>query len=178
LLQAHRIFLHDQLAKEHALQSRDDLSDDLTAHFRAHAAADTDLKPYPLPRRTLAIIAAWLIPGAGHLVLGKVGRAALFFVTIAGAFALGLALHGRLFWPAPADSPDALVRVDLISVLWFFSQIGAGLCYIVSYVAGWGMNAQPWASTYEYGNTFMFLAGLLNYLAMHDAFDIGAGRKR
>lgn len=160
------------------MQSRDDLSDDLAAHFRAHAAAETELKTYPMPRRTLAVIAAWLVPGAGHLVLGKVGRAALFFIAIVGAFALGLALHGRLFWPAAADSPDALSHFDLISVLWFFSQIGAGLCYLVPYVAGWGTNPQPWASTYEYGNTFMFLAGLLNYLVVHDAFDIGAGRKR
>ena len=89
------------------MQSRDDLSGDLSAHFRARVAAEPDLKPYPLPRRTLAVIVAWLIPGAGHLVLGKVGRAALFFVTIVGAFTLGLALHGRLFWPAAADSPDA-----------------------------------------------------------------------
>lgn len=160
------------------MQSREDLSDDLAAHFRARVAPDPELKPYPLPRRTLAVIAAWLIPGAGHLVLGKTGRAALFFFAIVGAFALGLALHGRLFWPGPPDSTDALIPFDLISVLWFISQVGAGLCYLVPYVGGWGTNPQPWASTFEYGNTFMFLAGLLNYLVVHDAFDIGAGRKR
>jgi Family of unknown function (DUF6677) len=175
---AHRIFTHDQLAKEHTLQSRDDLSDDLAAHFRAHVAAEPELKPYPTARRVLAVIAAWLVPGAGHLLLGKVGRAVLFFVAIAGAFALGLALHGRLFWPAPADSKDAMIPFDLISLLWFFSQIGAGLCYLLPFGAGWGTNPQPWAATYEYGNAFMFLAGLLNYLVMYDAFDIGAGRKR
>jgi hypothetical protein len=43
---------------------------------------------------------------------------------------------------------------------------------------GFGLTPEPWSPTYEYGNTFMFLAGLLNYLVMHDAFDIGAGRKR
>jgi len=31
--------------------------------------------------------------------------------------------------------------------------------------------------TYEYGNTFLLVAGLLNYLVMLDAFDIAAGRK-
>ena len=109
------------------MQSRDDLSDDLAAHFRSRVVAEPELKPYPLPRRILAVIIAWLIPGAGHLVLGKLGRAALFFVTIVGAFLLGLALHGRLFWPTGADSPDAASHFDLISLLWFFSQIGAGL---------------------------------------------------
>ena len=38
--------------------------------------------------------------------------------------------------------------------------------------------ATPEAATFEYGNTFMFLAGLLNYLVIHDAYDIAAGRKR
>ncbi len=32
-------------------------------------------------------------------------------------------------------------------------------------------------ATYEYGNTFLLIAGLLNYLTMLDAFDIAAGRK-
>jgi hypothetical protein len=125
----------------------------------------------------LAVIAAWLIPGAGHLVLGRFGRALLFFITIVGSFALGLALHGRLFWPTPNDTPSFLYY-DLITVLWFFAQIGSGLCYIVSYALGLGTNPMPEAATYEYGNAFMFLAGLLNYLVIHDAFDIGAGRKR
>src|SRR5205814_7661072 len=106
---AQRTFTHDQLAKELALQSRENLSDDLAAHFQARVAAEPELKPYPMPRRALAVIAAWLVPGAGHLVLGKRGRAVLFFVTIVGSFVLGLALHGRLFWPAPADSKDAMI---------------------------------------------------------------------
>jgi hypothetical protein len=122
-------------------------------------------------------MAAWLIPGAGHLVLGRLGRALLFFVTIVGSFALGLALHGRLFWPTPNET-QSFLYYDLITVLWFFAQVGAGLCYVVSYALGLGANPMPEAATFEYGNTFMFLAGLLNYLVMHDAFDIGAGRKR
>jgi hypothetical protein len=32
-------------------------------------------------------------------------------------------------------------------------------------------------ATYEYGNTFLLIAGLLNYLVMLDAFDISVGRK-
>jgi len=164
-------------AKEHALQSRDGLTDDIAAHFRDRAALLNELKPYPAGQRVLAVIAAWLVPGAGHLVLGRKGRGLLFFCTIVGAFALGLALHGRLFWPTLAD-PPTMVRFDLITLLWFFAQIGAGLCYVLSYVFGIGIDPQPWAPTYEYGNTFMFLAGLLNYLVIHDVFDIAAGRKR
>ena len=33
------------------------------------------------------------------------------------------------------------------------------------------------AATYEYGNTYLIVAGLLNFLVILDAFDIGKGRK-
>jgi hypothetical protein len=33
------------------------------------------------------------------------------------------------------------------------------------------------AVTYEYGNTFVIVAGLLNMLAVLDAYDISQGRK-
>lgn len=89
---------------------------------------------------------------------------------------LGLALEGRLYWPVAPETPGFL-PFDLISMLWFISQIGAGLCYIVAYVLGIGIEPHPAAATFEYGNTFTFLAGLLNYLVIHDAFDIAAGRK-
>jgi hypothetical protein len=110
-------------------------------------------------------------------VLGKWGRGLLFFVVIVGAFAIGLLLHGRLYWPSAGD-PGASQSLDLISTLWFFAQIGSGLCYGVSYAIGFGTIPHPQAATFEYGNTFTFLAGLLNYLIAHDAFDIAAGRKR
>ena len=124
----------------------------------------------------MAILAAWLVPGAGHLVLARRGRGLLFFVTIVGAFVLGLSLHGHLYWPTVAE-PPSVFHFDLITVLWFL----AGLCYITSYALGLGTAPIPQAAsapTFEYGNTFMFLAGLLNYLVIHDAFDIAAGRKR
>jgi uncharacterized protein DUF6677 len=160
------------------LQSRDQVTDDIaTGYPDRHIPAEV-MKPYPVAIRALAIIAAWAVPGAGHMVLGRFGRAALFFTFIVGSFFLGLSLHGRLYWPTVAEPPSAL-HFDLITVLWFFAQIGAGMCYIVSHVAGFGLAPHLEAyATYEYGNTFMFLAGLLNYLVIHDAFDIAAGRKR
>jgi hypothetical protein len=160
------------------LRPRDGLTDEIAAQTYPDRPMIVDKpRPYSAGRRIMAVIAAWLVPGAGHLVLGRFGRAALFFVTIVGAFALGLALHGRLFWPTPNET-QSFPYYDLITVLWFFAQIGSGLCYVILYALGLGTNPMPEAATFEYGNTFMFLAGLLNYLLMHDAFDIGAGRKR
>ena len=147
-----------------------------TSYSRPPSPEQVHLKPFPSTTRTLSIVVAWLVPGFGHLVLGRYARAAIFFVVIAGCFAMGLGLHGRLYWPTVAEPPSAF-HFDLISILWSFAQIGSGLCYIVSYILGLGTVPHPEAPTYEYGNTFMFLAGLLNYLVIHDAFDIGAGRK-
>ena len=58
------------------------------------------------------------------------------------------------------------------------ANLGAGLIYIVCLVANIGFAEQAQRLTYEYGNTFLLVAGLLNYLCMLDAFDIAAGRKQ
>ena len=161
------------------MQPRDTLAEDIPQHFTDRSLPFDEPRPFPLARRAAAVLVAWLVPGAGHLVLGRYGRAALFFFTIVGAFVLGIALNGHLYWPTPDTT--STFHVDLITVLWFFAEIGSGLCYLVSYAVGIGTAPIQQAAaspTFEYGNTFMFLAGLLNYLVIHDAFDIGAGRKR
>jgi hypothetical protein len=159
------------------LQPGNELSDDVGPSYAAGSFAFDEPHRFPLARRSAAVVGAWLVPGAGHLALGRYGRAAIFFVTITGSFVLGLSLNGRLFWPTVAEPPSTF-HFDLITLLWFFAQVGSGLCYLVSYAFELGTNPTPEAATFEYGNTFMFLAGLLNYLVVHDAFDIAAGRKR
>jgi hypothetical protein len=159
------------------LQPRDGLTDDIAPGYTDRSFAFDEPRPFSLSRRAAAVVVAWLVPGAGHLALGRYGRAVLFFLTISGAFVLGLSLEGRLFWPTVAEPPSTF-HFDLITVLWFFAQIGSGLCYLISYAIGLGTRPHPEAATFEYGNAFMFLAGLLNYLVIHDAFDIAAGRKR
>ncbi len=161
------------------MQPRDTLTENIPQHFSDRSLPLDEPRPFPLARRTAAVLAAWLVPGAGHLALGRYGRGLLFFVTIAGAFVLGASIHGHLYWPTP--DPSSFFHFDLITILWFVAEIGSGLCYILSNVLGIGTAPIPQAAaspTFEYGNTFMFLAGLLNYLVIHDAFDIAAGRKR
>jgi hypothetical protein len=52
----------------------------------------------------------------------------------------------------------------------------AGLPYLIARAFGAGAGVAT-AITYEYGNTFMIAAGLLNTLVMLDAFDIARGKK-
>lgn len=158
------------------MQVSDEVSESLSPRQSSQASSLEAQKPYPMGIRVFAVVSAWLVPGAGHLALGRWGRGALFMILIGGSFLFGLSLHGRLY--APVSDPTTLFHVDLISVLWSFAQVGTGLFYILGHLLGFASTYRPGAPTYEYGNTFMFLAGLLNYLVIHDAFDIAAGRKR
>jgi hypothetical protein len=121
--------------------------------------------------RALVFVAAYLVPGAGHLLVRCYWRSLIFFSLLVGSFFFGLALHAKLFWPAS-------LQIDFISLLGFLAQVGSGLCYLLTKAFGFGLDPQPASPTYEYGNTFTMLAGLLNYLVALDAFDIAAGRKR
>ena len=98
---------------------------------------------------------AWLLPGAGHLWLGRRQKGIVFLIVIPFMFVVGLLLHGRLFPLADRaiGAPYFLARM---------LDAGAG---------------QVTAVTYEYGNTFLMTAGLLNALVILDAFDVAMGRK-
>ncbi len=160
------------------MQSKEELREEIAPTYADRRFALDELQPVSAGLRAAAVIAAWLIPGAGHLLLRRYGRALLFFGVLVGAFCVGLALDGRLFWPSAASELDTLFKYDLITVLWSFAQIGSGLCYGVCYALGFGLEPRPEAPTFEYAYQLMNLAGLLNYLVVIDAFDIAAGRKR
>jgi hypothetical protein len=113
---------------------------------------------------------AWLIPGAGHLYLGKIGRAAIFFSCILPMFLIGVGLQGEI---VGAKSPSD----DFFGFLKFFAEIGSGLLYFVSRISEIG-KGEITSLTFDYGNVFLYGAGLLNMLIVLDAFDIAVGRKK
>ena len=114
----------------------------------------------------LLCLAAWAIPGVGHLWQGR--RKGLVFLTVLPLmFALGLFLEGRLFPFEPSQPLVALAAV---------ADLGAGLIYFLARAIGYGAGNVV-AVTYEYGNGFLIVAGLLNLLVVIDAYDIALGRK-
>ena len=113
------------------------------------------------------LAAAWLIPGAGHLWLGRRQKGLTFLMTLIAMFAFGLWLEGRLF---PFDFRQPLVALSA------FGDIGIGLPYFIAKAINAG-GGRVVAITYEYGNAFIIVAGLLNMLVVLDAFDIAQGRK-
>lgn len=116
---------------------------------------------------TLICIAAWLVPGAGHLWQGRTQKGAVFLVAIPLMFVLGLWLNGRLF---PFEPSQPLVALAA------FASIGNGIPYFIATLLDLGKGVVT-AATYDYGNTFLIVAGLLNMLVVLDAYDIALGRK-
>lgn len=112
-------------------------------------------------------LAAWAVPGAGHLWLGRRQKGLVFLIVLPLMFAIGLALQGRLF---PFDLSQPLVALAAIA------DIGLGVPFLIAKMAGLGAG-RVIAVTFEYGNAFLIVAGLLNFLVMLDAYDIAQGRK-
>jgi len=120
-----------------------------------------------LGKAVTAALLALLLPGLGHAILRKWDRALVFLGAICLMFFIGLHIHGRLF------SPDFS---DLFAILKFIADAGNGLLYWGCWLKGMGLG-EPTAYTFDYGNVFIYVAGLLNMLVAVDAFDIAMGRK-
>jgi hypothetical protein len=122
---------------------------------------------------TLAPVLAlgWLIPGAGHLLLKRTGRGVLLLLAVTGMFACGLMMRGAMFQP---QSGDLLTTV--INTGGFLGDIASGLLYLLSVWLGYNQPDMA-GHVHDYGTKFLVTAGLLNVLALVDAFEIAAGRK-
>ncbi len=116
----------------------------------------------------LLSVIAWAVPGVGHLLLGKRDKALVFAVAVLLLFAAGLWLDGRIFPFQPSEPLVALAAL---------ANIGVGLPYFAAWAAGLGAGTVI-SPSYEYANTFLIVAGLLNALIVLDAFDVAVGRKR
>jgi hypothetical protein len=112
-------------------------------------------------------VAAWLVPGAGHFLKGQTQKAIVFFVVLSAMFLLGFAFSGELF---SFDLSDPLVFLAALA------QWALGLPRVLAAVAGGGHGTVT-DVTYEYGNTFFIVAGLLNTLIVLDALDLARGKK-
>ena len=109
---------------------------------------------------------SWAVPGAAHVWLGR-RKGFIFLIVVPFMFALGLGLQGRIF---PFDLSQPLVALEALA------DLGVGMPYFIARALGYGAG-NVIAVTYEYGNTFLIVAGLLNSLVAIDAYDISMGRK-
>lgn len=135
-------------------------------------------KPAPEAQKTpttpassgMAVIApavGWLIPGAGHLIQKRWIRGLLLMASISTMFILGLLMQGRVY---------LLNGGDILDILGFVGDVGAGGLYIVTRMQGWGHGAIAHA-TADYGTKYLIVAGLLNFISVADAYHIAIGKK-
>jgi hypothetical protein len=114
----------------------------------------------------LPLIAGWLIPGAGHFLLGKWIRGTLIAVSIIAMFAIGLAMQGKLYTSTQ----------DILDILCVAGDLGNGILYFLGRAAGWG-GVPVQTTVADYGSKFIVVAGLLNVIAAVDAHNLRTGRK-
>jgi hypothetical protein len=143
----------------------------------------------------VAAFLAWLIPGLGHLYQRRTAKAVLYFACIMGTFLYGIYLGGnsRLGWGrvvyASWKADDKRIS--------YFGQVGAGLIALPALVQAtlvrnkkpplWNGFMAPPSDVpnspatldnlqkdlnryFELGTVYTLVAGLLNVLAIYDAW--------
>ncbi len=148
------------------------MSDSVNNSQTLDSQAEADVPMPPLQVWLLPVIAAWLIPGAGHIMQKKLGRGALIFASVVLMFLFGLSMSGMMF--TPEKGTDYLT--SLINYGGFVCNLAAGGIYILASMFGYSQPDMA-GDVHDYGTKFLVTAGLLNILAMVDAYEIVAGKK-
>lgn len=127
--------------------------------------------PQPPPPRpgtvAVAVLSAWLVPGLGHIYLGRRLRGLAFLVLVAVSIVVGFCLEGNLYQVTPGQP---------LTVLATLASMGMGFPY---FLLRYGLHYQGniMGAGYEYGTAFLLTAGLMNLLLILDAWDIVRGKK-
>ncbi len=162
----------------------------MTATATAGAAGQERKEPAATRSPWIPCLAAWLLPGAGHLLLGRVAQGVVFAAVVVASFAMGVSLEGTVY----ASDPEApLSRLATLANLgagpldvWARMETDGGLTYTIpdSRVDAKGreqtlrrLREKVASQTHAYGRTFLLTAGLMNLLLVLDVFDHCIGRK-
>ncbi|HEY4900027.1 MAG TPA: DUF6677 family protein [Terriglobales bacterium] len=116
----------------------------------------------------LAPLAGWLLPGLGHFIQRRWIRGLLLMLAVFIMFFAGLGMQGKVY---------AFNTGDLLDILGFVGDIGAGLLYFVARAMDLGAgNIQR--AVADYGTKYIVVAGLLNIVSAADAYHIAIGKKQ
>ena len=118
--------------------------------------------------RVLVIcVLAWAVPGLGHIAAGRIGRGIIFALVVLALFLGGISLDGKVYRPEDGQPLSYLAAVG---------AAGVGLPYVIAHAAGFHLGDLR-SGSFEYGNTFTLVAGLLNLLIVLDAYDVASGKR-
>jgi hypothetical protein len=129
-------------------------------------------EPIPPVRLWGHVVAiAWLLPGGGHFFQKRHGRGGILLAAVSLTFVVGLLMRGSMFEPRMGDLLTTIIHVG-----GFLGNLASGVLYLLT---SWLGYTQPDTAGYvhDYGTKFLVAAGLMNVLAMVDAFEIAVGRK-
>jgi hypothetical protein len=115
----------------------------------------------------LAALLAWIVPGLGHLLFRRWGRALAFLISVGGLAISGYWMRGNVF---SARSPDPF------GTLGFLADAGSGVFYFLARIFEVaGPNVAHAAG--DYGTRFIASAGIVNLLAALDVYEIASRRR-
>jgi TM2 domain-containing membrane protein YozV len=138
----------------------------------------------------LAAFLAWLVPGLGHFYQGRIGKGTLYAICILSLYLMGMVMgEGKIVfwrWVNPLNNPEKFQ-------LYYLGQFFVGLPTLPAVVQGtlhhfgwdpilWGFMAEPaqndlnalqtrLGKLVEIGSIYTCIAGLLNILAIYDAYE-------
>jgi hypothetical protein len=136
----------------------------------ANKVAQETIASPPQPKLTTLVrlcVAAWVVPGLGHLLLGRKWRALILFTAIVTMFLLGLAMQGEFF---------STNTESYLQTLGYFGELCVGLAMPAARFFGYA-GGNPLFVSADFGTAFLVAAGMLNTLSILDTYDIAMGRK-
>jgi len=143
----------------------------MAARTKAQEASSRESASPAQPLTAMAVFApavGWLVPGMGHILQRRWIRGVLLLIAVLTMFLVGLAMQGKVYSPNTGD---------ILDMLGFIGDIGAGGLYMLSKGLGWGEGA-IYRATADYGTKYIVVAGLLNIICAVDAYHIAMGKKQ
>lgn len=117
-----------------------------------------------------AATAGMLFPGLGHYIQGEVRRGFFATTSVLSMLISGAWLGGKFY-------SFFEFHEGFLTAVFSFCNMGLGISYFLFEWFGVLTTDRSSLPTSEYGNVFLMLAGLVNYLLVLDAFDTKIGRK-
>lgn len=147
-------------------------------------------QPLTLKNPSRAALLAWMVPGLGHFYQGRTGKGVLYLVCILGLYMMGLVLgEGKIVywrWLNPLNNPEEF-RWSYICQFFVGLPALPGLLQATLTKYGhdpilWGFLSEPpinilnglhprLGKLVEVGWVYTVVAGLLNILAIYDAYE-------
>lgn len=125
------------------------------------SAAIALLGPKGEERRGAAFVLAWLLPGAGHAILGKWKKGLFFFAILAATWLGGTAIVG--FKSVSFDE----------NPFYYVGQYGSGaMLALAKFLPKSSIPDGMHPNVYDPGLLYMCVAGLMNIVVLLNVFDV------